>query len=72
MLHGYKDLENLDLYSFNTQNITNSIFYECCRIENLDVSNFHSQNVWKNVTDMGRTFYICKSIKNLYVSKFII
>ncbi len=45
MLHGYKDLENLDLYSFNTQNITNSIFYECCRIENLDVSNFHSQNV---------------------------
>ena len=56
-----KSLTNLNLYNFNTQNVTNMeyMFHYCESLINLNLSNFNTQNV----TNMGDMFYGCESLK---------
>ena len=63
-----KNLNYLDLSSFNTQNVTNmnSMFYNCVNLNNLDLSFFNT----KNVTDMRYMFYNCVNLNNLDLSSF--
>ena len=51
------NLTNIDLSSFNTQNVTNmsNMFYDCNNLNNLDLSSFDT----KNVTDISSIFYKC-------------
>ena len=47
-------LKNIDLSSFNTQNVIHmrKMFYNCISLSNLDLSNFNTQNV----IDMNEMF----------------
>ena len=65
---GYKSLTYLDLYNFNTQNVTNMeyMFYACESLTNLDFSNYNTQNV----NNMERMFCECVSLKKgMVISK---
>ena len=68
MFYECKNIINIDLSSFNTQNVTNMfcIFYECSNITNIDLSSFNTQNV-KNMVSM---FYGCSNITNIDLSSF--
>ena len=61
-------LENLDLSSFNTTNVTNmeKIFYWCSSLTNLNLSNFNTSNV----TNMEYMFSGCSSLTSLDLSSF--
>ena len=61
-------LQNLDLSSFNTQNVTNMsyMFYKCNNLQSLDLSSFNTQKV----TNMSYMFYECKYLQNLDLSSF--
>ena len=61
-------LENLNLSSFNTSNVTNmsSMFYGCSSLTDLDLSNFNTSKV----TDMNSMFYNCSSLTSLNLNSF--
>ena len=61
MFFGCSSLKELDLSSFNTQNVTNMkwMFYQCSSLKDLNISNFNIQNV-TNLEDM---FCECPSLK---------
>ena len=61
-------MEELNLSSFNTVNVTSmgSMFY-CCYDFNCDLSNWDVSNV-KNMNNM---FYCCKSLKNIVIPNSI-
>lgn len=63
-----RDLENLDLSSFNTENVTSmeGMFSSCLWLQNFDLRNFNT----KNVTNMRNMFSACRSVANLDLSNF--
>ena len=60
MFFGCNSLINLNLSSFNTQNVfdMSRMFYGCNSLTNLNLSSFNTQNV-KYMSDM---FYECNSL----------
>ena len=69
MFYECKNLNNLDLSSFNTKNVTDMshMFYYCNNLNNLDLSSFDT----KNVTDMSSMLCGCPdSIYESNKSKF--
>ena len=68
MFSGCNLINNIDLSSFNAQNVTdmNSMFNECNSLTNINLSNFNIQNV----TDMECMFFACSSLKKLNLSNF--
>ena len=68
LFFGLKNLQSLDLSSFNTQNVTNMsyMFYKCNNLQSLDLSSFNTQKV----TNMSYMFYECKYLQNLDLSSF--
>ena len=64
----YSVLEDLDLSSFNTSNVTDMglMFRNCSAITSLDVSNFNTSNV----TNMYGMFWNCSSLITLNLSSF--
>ena len=68
MFYGCSNLTNIDLSTFNTENVTNmmGMFAECSNLINLDLSSFNT----KNVTDMYYMFYGCKNLNNINLSSF--
>ena len=63
-----KSLININLSSFNTQNVKDmsGMFYNCLSLTNINISNFNTQNV----TDMSDMFSDCKSLININLSNF--
>ncbi len=61
-------IENLDLSSFNTSNVTTmwGMFEECSSLTSLDLSSFNTSNV----TNMGVMFSGCSSLTSLDLSNF--
>ncbi len=61
-------LENLNLSSFNTTNVTNmsNMFYSCSSLTSLDLSNFNTSKV----TNMNNLFAGCSSLITLNLSSF--
>ena len=68
MFSGCIALSNLDLSSFNTENVKNMkyMFFRCNSLKDLNISNFNA----KNVIDMKDMFSGCESLTNLNISKF--
>ena len=68
MFFGCSSLTNINLSSFNSENVTNmsEMFLGCSSLINLDFSNFNTENV----TNMGWVFSGCSSLKNLNLSNF--
>ena len=64
----YSSLENLDLSSFNTSNVTTMerMFSYCSSLTSLDLSNFNT----KNVTNMANMFDGCSSLTSLVLGNF--
>ena len=64
----YSSLENLDLSSFNTSNVTNMghMFSNCSSLTSLDLSGFNTSNV----TNMYGMFNECSSLISLDLSSF--
>ena len=64
----YSSLENLDLSSFNTSNVTNMeyMFRNCSSLTSLDLSGFNTSNV----TNMRSMFMNCSSLTSLALSSF--
>ena len=64
----YSPLEEVNLSSFNTSNVTNmnSMFYDCSSLTSLDMSSFNTSNV----TNMNSMFYDCSSLTSLDMSSF--
>ena len=62
------NLTNLNLSSFNTENVTDmsEMFYRCGALTSLDVTNFNTANV----TTMYNMFMGCGSLTSLDVSHF--
>ena len=67
MFGGCSNLINIDLSSFNTQNVTNMFFMfgRCSNITNINLSSFNTQNVI-NMKDM---FMGCPYLKEIKVNK---
>ena len=63
-----KGLIELNLYNFNTDNVTNmsSMFSACSSLKELNLNNLNTNNV----TDMSGMFYECSSLKELNLSNF--
>ena len=63
-----KNIINLDLSSFNTQNVTNMhcMFFGCSDLENINLSGFNTQNV----TNMMYMFGKCPKLKQVDLSSF--
>ena len=61
-------LQNLNLFNFNTKNVTNmaSMFGQCCSLTNLNLINFNTQKV----TNMCYKFNSCSSLSNINLSNF--
>ena len=68
MFFGYSNFINLDLFSFDTKNVTNmSFMFSCCKnLKFLDLSSFDT----KNVTNMNDMFSNCSNLINLDLSSF--
>ena len=64
----YSSLENLDLSSFNTSNVTNMghMFSNCSSLTSLDLSGFNTSNV----TNMYGMFEECSSLTTLDLNSF--
>ena len=64
----YSPLEEVNLSSFNTSNVTNmnSMFYHCSSLTSLDMSSFNTSNV----TNMAYMFSGCSSLINLELNNF--
>ena len=70
MFGGCSNLTNIDLSSFNTQNVTNMFFMfgRCSNITNINLSSFNTQNVI-NMKDM---FMGCPYLKEIKVNKNLV
>jgi surface protein len=68
MFRDCKNIEKIDLHSFNTENINNmeGMFFNCENMKQFDSSFFDT----KNVTNMGYLFKNCKNLKSLDLSSF--
>ena len=68
MFCGCKNLTNIDLSNFDTEDITDMsyMFYGCENLTNLDLSNLNT----KKVINMCRMFSKCNSLKSIDISKF--
>ena len=68
MFYGCKNITNIDLSLFNTQNVTNMIgmFNGCCNLTNVDLSSFNTQNV----TNMASMFNGCDNLINIDLTTF--
>ena len=68
MFYNCNNLTNIDLSSFNTQNVTNMsfMFCECSNLTNINLSSFNTQNV----TNMFSIFSNCSKLTNIYLSSF--
>ena len=68
MFYGCKNITNIDLSLFNTQNVTNMIgmFNGCCNLTNVDLSSFNTQNV----TNMASMFNGCDNLINIDITTF--
>ena len=68
LFYSLKNLQSLDLSSFNTQNVTNMsyIFSDCHKLQNLNLSSFNT----KKVTNMYCMFYNCYKLQILDLSSF--
>ena len=72
MFHNCFDLNNLNISSFNTKNVTDMsyMFYDCKNLINLDLSSFNT----KNIENVNGIFHGCnksiieknKSIFNIF------
>ena len=68
LFYSLKNLQSLDLSSFNTQNVTNMsyIFSDCHKLQNLNLSSFNT----KKATNMYCMFYNCYKLQILDLSSF--
>ena len=68
LFYYFRNLENIDLSSFDTSNVTDMshMFDDCSSLTNLDLSNFNTYNV----TNMDSMFVRCESLVRLDVSNF--
>jgi len=68
MFFGCSSLTNINLLSFNSENITNmsNMFLGCYSLINIDFSNFNTENA----INMEGMFKGCSSLKNLNLSNF--
>ena len=68
MFMAAKSIQNLDLSSFDTSNVTdmNAMFSSMYSIESLDISNFNTQKV----TDMNNMFSMMIELTTLDISNF--
>ena len=66
MFNGCKSLEDLDLSSFNTSNLSgmSNMFYGCESLKSLNLSNFNVSNL-KGQTALHQTFSGCSNLKTL-------
>lgn len=71
MFNGCTKLRDLNISSFNTENVTNmyGMFYGCSSLETLDLSHFNTRYVRKD--GMNYMFNGCSSLSSLDVSNFI-
>ena len=67
MFHGCSNLTNIDLSSFNTENVTNMpyMFYRCSKLTNIDLSSFNTENV----TNMYHMFSYCSNLKKIRITE---
>lgn len=70
MFNGCTKLRDLNISSFNTENVTNmyGMFYGCSSLDSLDLSHFNTRNVRKD--GMNYMFNGCSSLSYLNVSNF--
>ncbi len=68
MFYSFKQLETIDLNSFDTSNVIsmNDMFFDCSNLTSIDLSNFDT----RNVTNMGSMFAGCSSLTTLDLSNF--
>ena len=68
MFHDCKNLKNIDLSNFNTNNVTDMsfIFWGCSSLTKIELSKFNTNNV----TSMRYMFCFCKSLPNINLSNF--
>ena len=68
MFYKCNNIINIDLSSFNSQNVTKmiSMFEECSNLININLSSFNTQNV----TEMIGMFNKCFELKNIDLSSF--
>ena len=66
MFYYCKNLSNLDLSSFNTNNVANmtGMFYYCKNLSNLDLSSFNTNNVV-----IRFIFSFCKNLNLVLINK---
>ena len=69
MFSNCNKINEIDLSSFNSQNITNTshMFYNCYNLSNIILSNLNT----KKVTDMSFMFSGCNKLKNINLINFI-
>ena len=62
MFYDYRNLNSIDLSSFNTNNVTNMsfMFSGCSSLNSIDLSEFNTNNV----TNMSLMFSFCSSLKS--------
>ena len=68
MFYNCNNITNIDLSSFNAQNVTNmfSMFMLCSNLININLSSFNTQNV----INMSGLFNRCSNLKNIDLSSF--
>ena len=68
MFFGCKNIIDIDLSAFNTQNMINmKAMFSCCNnLENINFSSFDT----KNVLNMSAMFYSCNNLTNINLSSF--
>ena len=68
MFYGCNNLNNIDISSFITYNVTDMsyMFYGCNNLKSLDLSKLDR----KNITNMSYMFYDCKYLNNIDISSF--
>ena len=68
MFYECNNLQNLNLSSFKTQNVTNMncMFEECNKLQSLNLLSFNTQKV----TNMDSMFYNCRDLQSLDLSSF--
>ena len=66
MFYECSKLTNIDLSSFNTENVTNMsyMFYGCSKLTNIDLSSFNTQNV----TNMYGMFAGCSNLNEIKIN----
>ena len=68
MFYGWNNLREINLSSFNTQNVTDMeyMFYGCNNLREINLSSFNTQNF----TEMGYMFSYCRKLEKIDLSSF--